>query len=145
MKTQTKQTTCAYPPCGTPITSGRTDKIYCCNKCKYTHNNEKKKLLYEKDYKETEAKLRHNVMVLKKLLNHPSYKDNRIERHYLKHEGFDVDACTLPTEAQKEKYPDQDIAWSHHYGIEVVAVDGKGKTAVEWITIHHHPKTNTHE
>jgi len=139
MNIKTNQKTCAYPPCDKPL-DGRSNKIYCCERCRYSHHNQKKKALYEAEYKEKEVELRHNVTVLKKLLVHPGYQDNRIETHYLKHEGFYFGACTQPTTAQQEKYPDQDILWSHHYGIEVVDAYLIAGTLHQWITIHHNPK-----
>lgn len=127
---------CKNPCCSNQFKL-RRGKEFCTNSCRWAYHNEKKRQDQETTF-QAEKKLRHNVSVLKKCLQHPLYqKSGTIDRLFLEWEGYHFGVFTafksLPT---KDGGPDRTIFWSHDYGIECIEQRKEKNFTSQFFTIH---------
>lgn len=122
--------------CGKEFIPRDATHVHCSNACRYQWHYRNDLVEFE-----LEKRLRRNVRILKKLLRHRYYLDNRINWAFLDYEGFDFTISTQISEIPVQGEPPRIITWSHNYGIEVVATKQESDGEHRWVTIHVNLKT----
>jgi len=112
---------CLNPSCGKVLDQdeGRSDKKYCCPKCKSAHHNaetKKKQAFYVAQNKEL---MRHE-RILQELYATNLYHESGVPADVLTSRGFVHSYCI----SQKgHQATDQNIRWFYFYGLEVKTKD----------------------